>query len=233
MNPTRKNLKLIVLFLLVIQSNMSYSHWFSWLTNWFSSYKPAGVAAVETAAKSVNAIANEHLPVATNALKIAGTDVKEASENFGKKFGHDTTKYVFEKFEGYASKAGVAIVAVATSPVTTFAAGAAIGVYAGDKLYRYNNPSSYEILLQEQAKLTAAKAKLEALYASQQKEAVLCEKELRESLLKNINSSKNAAGIPIVCQPTICKCALFAGRERTHRILNNFLQHASQIQSKL
>lgn len=230
-----KNIKNIVLFSIFIFVAQVSSYDYAW----DGLLTPAAGVIV----KGAKEIIKDNLPVVATVVEGAGQDIKQTAEVLERattNAGLNTTKYVFEKLEGYASSAKDAVIAakgaaiaVATSPVTTFVAGVTVGVYAGDKLYRYNNPTSYQILQAEQAKLVAAKARLESAIMSREKELLAVEKELKESLIANIAAPRNAAGVPIPCQILVCKLAMMAGYEHVEKILINFNNHAPQIRSKL
>lgn len=108
----------------------------------------------------VSEAVNNNVPLVTAALQGAGVALVQTSESLqqstknletaGSSFGLTTIKYVQD-----------GVIWVIKAPITGVVSGLTMGVYAGNRVYRYFNPNSHTIAQAEMLKAQAAHSRLQ------------------------------------------------------------------------
>lgn len=162
-----------------------------------NEYKPMGQAAVETGIKGIKEICAEYLPAAAAAL--AG---------FGYNFGLGTVTAIGAGITKTAVAAKAAAIAVVSAPAAPYVAAGGVAVYGGYKTYRYFYPTKEEINQEMEHKTTES------------------ENELKKCLKEKMTSERDHNGVPIACGEHACTHAIYAGAERTDKVVGDFARYA-------
>jgi hypothetical protein len=101
--------------------------------------------------------------------------------------------------------------------------------YGGYKAYRYYYPTPEEIASAKKIQLALVNSELEIARAQAKRDKLKRETEFKEALIRNINSKKNAQGIPLACQEEAVNLAIVAGSKCVEEIVSDIQHHAPQV----
>ena len=119
--------------------------------------------------------------------------------------------------------------AVVASPVTMPVVAIGAASYGGYKAYRYYYPTPEEIASAKKIQLALVNSELEIARAQAKRDKLKRETEFKEELIRNINSKKNAQGIPLACQEEAVNLAIVAGSKCVEEIVSDIQHHAPQV----